>query len=43
MVQDISGEGFDAYYVKIKQQALSYLAKGTVKFGAPRLSANHWP
>ena len=32
MVQDISGEGFDAYYVKIKQQALSYLDKVTVKF-----------
>ena len=32
MVQDLSGDGFDAYYIKIKRQALSYIDKVTVKY-----------
>ena len=32
MVQEITGDGFDAYYIKIKQQALSYLDKVTVEY-----------
>ena len=32
MVQTITGDGFDAYYIKVKKQALSYLDKMTVNF-----------
>ncbi len=32
MVQNLSGDSFDAYYIKVKKQALQYLNKVTVNF-----------